>query len=631
MTLVPSPAIDMTTVTHDSPAAIPPLTRWEWVAVGGLLLLAAALRFSYPGQLAVGHFDEGVYASNIWFGDRAEGTYPAQHLYAPPLLPVLIELGFVFFGPCNSGAMWPAQVAGTVSVLLLWWLGRCWFGRVAGLVAAALCATNEVHLLLSRSALTDALLGMWWLAAILFLRRACDTGRPIDRLVAGLLIGLAWFTKYNGWMPLGIALGAVLLRGVLVRGIWNQTRTALTSCIISGAIGLAAWSPWLWSLQAKGGYASVAANHRQYIVGPAGWTSSAVRQYEQLAALLGPLSKLGFDGTYLLLLLALVLVERRSRLPQVATAPLETKPAATAVTRQSTGETVAWVAFFGLASVGPLAPVCAASAIVVLALLVWWCGSRTHRSTPDRLERNDLGYWILLVWFGGMLVATPLYSPYLRLTLPAVLATCLGVGLAFEQAWQTVRREYSNQTWFLTLKFLVAAQLLVVGVGIFVSLSRTTAALGQHANRGPFSRSLPDQSSLPLAARQIAESIGASANQSGSELPAVVYVYAEPSLLFQLRNAGLQHVAPVSSLQFARSQFSSSSARIYLAVGIHALHDPTFREQFEATRGQFKRVGSWPWQLSPLVALDQPDVSPQLLGRNPGESATVELYEVLPP
>lgn len=601
------------------------------MAVCSLLLLAAALRFSSPGQLAVEHFDEGVYASNIWFGDRAEGTYPAQHLYAPPLLPVLIELGFVFFGPSNAGAMWPDQVAGTVSVLLLWWLGRRWFGQVAGLVAAALCATNEIHLLLSRSALTDALLGMWWLAAILFLRRACDTGSPIDRLVAGLLIGFAWFTKYNGWMPLGIALGAVLIRGILVRGIWNQTRTALTSCVISGAIGLAAWSPWLWSLQAKGGYASVAANHRQYIVGPAGWTSSAVRQHEQLVALLGPLSKQAFDGTYLLLLLALIWVGRRSSLLQVATDSLEARTTTSGVTGHWTGETAAWVAFFGLATMGTLAPVCSACALVFLALLVWWGHSRAHRSTPDRLERNDLGYWILLVWFAGMLVATPLYSPYLRLTLPAVLAACLGVGLAFEQAWQTARREVPNRNWYLTLKFLVAAQALVVGIGIFVWLSRPPAALGQHATRVPFSRSIPDQTSLPLAASQITAAIGAASVPNGDDLPVVVYVYAEPSLLFQLRNSGLQHVAPVSTLHFARSQFTNSSARIYLAVGIHALHDPTFREQFQATRGQFKTVGSWRWQLGPLVALDQPDVNPKVLGRNPSEAAKVELYEVLPP
>ena len=134
--------------------------RAEWLTVCALILVAATLRFAYPNRLAVEHFDEGVYASNIWFADRPDGVYPAQHLYAPPLLPALIEWGFVFFGPSNSGAMWPNQVAGVVTVLLLWWLGRTWFGPVAGLTAAALCSISEVHLLLSRSALTDVLLGL---------------------------------------------------------------------------------------------------------------------------------------------------------------------------------------------------------------------------------------------------------------------------------------------------------------------------------------------------------------------------------------------------------------------------------------------------------------------------------------
>ena len=601
------------------------------MAICGVLVVAATLRFSFPERLAVEHFDEGVYASNIWFGDRPDRAYPAQHLYAPPLLPALIEWCFVFSGPSNAAAMWPSQAAGVLSVLLLWWLGRSWFGPVAGLVAAALGSTNEVLVLLSRSALTDSLLGMWWLAALWALRRACDSGSSTDRLVAGLLVGLAWFTKYNGWMPLGIAIGAVVLRGVICRGIWGQTKTALASCLIAGAIAFATWSPWLWSLRSKGGYASVAANHRQYIVGLTGWWSSAVRQVDQLDAVRAIVNECLLLGGATVLLVILMWVTTATR--WIGKFPAERNDAE----RQHNIQhpiliSMPWIGIFLLVVIRSWSPVLFLLAAASQGILIWcWCCS-TASDGSDRPDRTNLGYWIFLVWFGGLFLATPLYRPYLRLTLPEILACCLGIGVTIQQAFNILWKERLNPPISNFAKYPVINCLLIVFMAIPVGMTVVGANLGNDKFRDSLFRVLPDQSSLPVAAKAIAANIAAASETSSHEpTPAAVYVYAEPSLLFQLRNAGLPNVAPVSSLQFARTQHSNADVRIYLAVGIHALSDPRFREQFAAASGQFRRVGRWPWHLGPLVALDQANCNPRLLGRNPVESAAVELYEVVAP
>ncbi len=617
----------MTSVSTDTPSSESGIRRWEWIALIGILLVAVALRFALPGRMAVEHFDEGVYASNIWFGDSREGAYPAQHLYAPPLLPALIEWVFVFSAPSNTAAMIPNQVAGSISVVLLWWIGRTWFGPVAGLVAAALGATNEVHILLSRSALTDALLGMWWLASLWALRRACESGSSGDRLAAGLLIGLAWFTKYNGWMPLGIATGAVLLRGLLCPGIWPQTKTALTSCLIAGVIAFATWSPWLWSLQSKGGYASVAANHRQYVVGLSGWWSSAVRQSQQLTAMFGPITKLGTEVTFLLLLISLAILRR-----QRESAPIRSpaKPLTDQTAASSIAKIFPVVSVLFVCVVAQIAPRFGWSILVPLGIVVWWIPHEwwyAEKSAQSWLRRHlDLGHWILGVWLIGLLMATPLYTPYLRLTLPGLLAAFVGTGAALQPVWQLSRSIDSNQRLFGILLGITATQVMLFGSSLLLVLRPPVV--------GPASRpqqAIPNQARFPAECRAIAETGNKAERPADEPRPVVVYVYAEPSLLFQLRLAGLQNVAPVSSLQFARSQFTTPAARIYLAVGIHARKDPRFQKQFTATRGQFKEVGRWPWKLGPLVALDQSDCDPKFLGRNPGESAAIELYEVLPP
>src|SRR4029077_8623462 len=106
----------------------------ELLLVALVTLVALGLLIAWPSQLAVEHFDEGVYASNLFFHDHGgTGHYPDQHLYAPPLLPFLIECAMIVFGTSNAAAMAVSIVAGALTVPLLWWLGRRWFGPTAGL------------------------------------------------------------------------------------------------------------------------------------------------------------------------------------------------------------------------------------------------------------------------------------------------------------------------------------------------------------------------------------------------------------------------------------------------------------------------------------------------------------------
>lgn len=595
----------------------------------GIFLVAATLRFSYPGRLAVEHFDEGVYASNIWFGDRPAGVYPEQHLYAPPLLPALIEWIFVFLGPSNWGAMLPSQIAGTVTVILLWRLGRTWFGPVAGLTAAMLCAASEVHILLSRSALTDALLGMWWVAALLALRRACDSGRWSHALLAGYLIGMAWYTKYNGWMPLAITISAVVARGVCCRGVWPETRQALKSCLIAGVTAFAVWSPWLWSLQSKGGYASVMANHRQYVVGLAGWLSSFERQWAQLSALTGMCSLIVLIGAYVILL---CLVSRRiPAIPSLDETPAEGQQRAlqlNAVSRAlSYNSAFAWVSW------SLLSPLLSYLSLASQSFIVWWFWPRPTglQSGPEARQvhsRDDLGHWLLLAWFAGLLLVTPLYYAYVRLTLPWLLAAFLGVALTFQFCWNAARQFGSDVSWdrptARSLRLKAAALVLLAAL----LGSRPVWSGKIRAGLVP----ITDSGAYLGASRNLAGLIEeTSTGEDQTPIPSAVYVYAEPALLFQLRLAGLSSVGPVGSLKFMDVTYSRRDMKVYLVVSVHGKADLRFADQFAAQQDRLKLIGSLPYFLGPLVALDQWKSDPRRLGHNPEDHTTMEVYEVLPP
>jgi len=154
------------------------LRRYGLIAT--LLVCGVVLRIGYPSRAAVEHFDEGVYASNIWFGPETEGKYPARHLYSPPLLPLLIETSIIAEqviapppdGPSNLAVMLPNLLIGCLMLPAIWWVTRAWLGDEAAIGALALASFSETHALYSRTALTEVglllslLLGLYCLERV---------------------------------------------------------------------------------------------------------------------------------------------------------------------------------------------------------------------------------------------------------------------------------------------------------------------------------------------------------------------------------------------------------------------------------------------------------------------------------
>ncbi|HID23230.1 MAG TPA: phospholipid carrier-dependent glycosyltransferase, partial [Planctomycetaceae bacterium] len=277
---------------------IPPrLETALWVTV---FVVGVGLRCAKAARVAVEHFDEGVYVSNLWFAEEGY-RYPDAHFYAPPFFPWLNEWVIALFGPTRWACMSVSLVAGSATILLMGWVARRWFGPEAGLTAATLTAFSDVHLLYSRTALTDPLLCFWLLLAVYWIGESYRRNSFPLAIAAGAATGLAWWTKYTGWLPLAIGLAglvpASLCRWFLLRpGPRSEPRRRpqppagrappeadpfrpFVLWFVMAATALAVWYPGLAGLSDHGGYSVVAANHRKYIVGLAGWWPSLQQQW----------------------------------------------------------------------------------------------------------------------------------------------------------------------------------------------------------------------------------------------------------------------------------------------------------------------------------------------------------------
>ncbi len=579
-------------------------SRRELAAAVLIFLIGLALRSAWPSRMAVEHFDEGVYASNLFAVlQQPPYAYPDRHLYAPPLVPALLEWAMILSGGDPRAVLWVNVVAGSLTVVVVWWAAREWFGVAAGIAAALLAATSEYHIAFSRTALTDPLLCLWMTAGVYAGWRAVLTGRPLWLVSSGVLATLAWWTKYNGWLTLAITgTGTV----AWLAQAWRTERSptqALAQWGIGAVVALVCTWPLFLQLKPYGGYSAVAENHARYFVGLAGWWTSFLRQvgaHRHLdgwvacggvaLALLGAcaLSERGFtwNGSgpqrrgvgpataiqALALMLLAVLLGSSVLLAVLGLAGLVLAvqgswPKLPASVTHG-GQRVGWA--------GPTT-----RGLRQALRSIWWWAQPTllgddgqAGSLPHEGCQTRLGGWILAAWFIGLLAVTPLYYPYPRLSLPWLVSGWLAAA-AILGALAEGRCLWATEG---TISVSGRRTLLLAGVVL------VPAILGAAWIRGvplwpATGVAWEDRTGLKAIAPRILEDV----QRLVRDLPpsqhpgidAVIYVYAEPALYFQLEAAAdstaLRYVAhPAGSLGLLSDDGTDPRVATFLVAGPHA-------------------------------------------------------------
>jgi 4-amino-4-deoxy-L-arabinose transferase-like glycosyltransferase len=129
----------------------------------------------------------------------------------PPGWPALLSLGV------RVGAPWLVNAwLGVFSLVLVGWLGRCFYRPGVGLAAAGLGLVTPAFLFLSSSLLSHTASLFWATVALVALYYAV-TARPLYALVAGLALGAAFVTRPFAGLGIGLAVGLFLL-GLVLRG-----------------------------------------------------------------------------------------------------------------------------------------------------------------------------------------------------------------------------------------------------------------------------------------------------------------------------------------------------------------------------------------------------------------------------
>jgi dolichyl-phosphate-mannose-protein mannosyltransferase len=636
------------------------ISRTELLLILLITVLGAALRFVRLDDLAVEHFDEGVYASNLLFTAEEGYEYPQRHLYAPHLLPSLVEWSQILTGGASWAPFLPGLLLGSLTVPLIWLFVRCCFSPAGGLAAASLVALNDFHISLSRSVLTDVPLGFFLVLAVWLTVEALASGRLRWAVGAGVATGLAWSTKYNGWLPLAIlssgGLAAVLIaRWLAGRGEASanhqpskkaksskqrgadrdESVTALPSwsvlaktLIVVAVVEAAVWSPVWFSLQDVGGYSVVAENHRQYVTGFAGWWDAAMRH--------GEVQKYGaglptfLSGWLAVLSIVLLNVFDRSTWNELWRDQTESRStgnesgADQPVERSTWNARMPWQASLIVGTIAGSIILSPLAMFVFLASFGFGRGLMRlgRHGGPDTLaEPSPLwrtlwsSHWLGLAWLGGLLLATPLYRPYPRLLIPLMSVCWVGAGVALARVASVYRRMYADSAppvWSKARRVgqIPRAVLLLVVACLSLSLAGQRTGSAWQVRDGFVS----------VADRCVEEASedcqGERSSAAGVDF--IIYVYGEPALMYHLSRDRVL-ARPVAKLDVAHDGIPT-----FVATGPRAERSPQFAEQLEQAGGSLTQIARIAYPLSDFVLLDE--YAPKLLDEH--RVAEIKLYRV---
>jgi 4-amino-4-deoxy-L-arabinose transferase-like glycosyltransferase len=188
--------------------AASPGRSWKWpvhsilarldrtaLALAGILVLAAVLRFLWLGEVPLFH-DEAYYY--VW----SQHVQPFQNLELsfydhPPAVAYILAMSRAVFGESEAGVRFLFALIGVANVWLVFRLGRYLYDDRVGIIGALLLAINFGHIWISRIATNDVAASFIFTAVIFSFAKATIGKDRRWLFITGLLLGVSFLVKYT--------------------------------------------------------------------------------------------------------------------------------------------------------------------------------------------------------------------------------------------------------------------------------------------------------------------------------------------------------------------------------------------------------------------------------------------------
>lgn len=226
--------------------------KFLFVLLMGILVLAAFLRFYKLSEYMTFLGDEGrdaIVIRNMLIDHHFPLIGPPTsvgNIYLGPLYYYMMALPMTIFWLSPVSAAGMNAFLGVVTIILIYYLGKAWFGRVAGLIAAYLYAISPVTIIYSRSSWNPNPAPFFALMSIFSLYRLHTTGNFWWLILTGFSVGAALQMHYLSAILIPVV-GLAWLFEVISRNYQKLKNKKIFSGTLLGIFSFALiMSPLVW-------------------------------------------------------------------------------------------------------------------------------------------------------------------------------------------------------------------------------------------------------------------------------------------------------------------------------------------------------------------------------------------------
>ena len=506
-----------------------------------IILSGFLLRVWNWNSTGVDHFDEGAYLISA-SGLPSGSLFSNQIKLSPPMYFSSVGLLFKITGSSSASlAVLLNIIVGTLTVLAVWWVGRMWLDPGSALGAAALLAFNEYHITLSRTGLTDIFFAFFFIVALGVAVSALKSQSIFKGIIAGILVGLAWNTKYHGWFVPFICASTIFINFILFNRTKEYLFPALKVWITMSIVAGCCYLPWALFIQSHpGGYLGLLKYHSQFT--SLNWVDNL---YQQLL-LQKSLSGLWTQFSVIIAVSIVVLQRKTYKIDK----PL--------------------VFVIGLSLLVCALIIGGGALTIILLAMISLFGFFNFKQKPS------FSVLILLISFLFWFLISPVYHPYARLLLPFMIMCCLLAANGLYRFIDSI--ESTNGNW---IYYSIAFPLVIACLIIF-------AESGRYYNPWRPSNSVEKTAEMIL-------------NFLPEDIP--VYSIGEPSLAFYLQSLGDIPFRYIDEGQLCK-QLEERNEDAYLIRGIYSKRAPSVRDCFSSLSDDLKHIGDFQMSPKDIRVLD---------------------------
>ena len=173
-----------------------PFDRWDIAISLAIFVLALGLRAwqmsQFPNTYSGDEGSAGLFAVELLDG-KANNLFGLGWFSFPALYFAVQSAAIALLGQTIEAVRLTSAVAGALTVVAVYWLGRAMFDRTTAVLAALYLAASHYHIHMSRVALNNVWDGLFGTLAILGLWHGWKTGRRAGFILCGLALGLGQY------------------------------------------------------------------------------------------------------------------------------------------------------------------------------------------------------------------------------------------------------------------------------------------------------------------------------------------------------------------------------------------------------------------------------------------------------